>query len=184
MPVGDVVVVHRRAPAEYVVAGDEGCQDGGGNGDQRDPGERRKLPEELFLRDSAWLSQSLLDHVVEGAEPGVDHHVELNLEPQEEDDDRRNHHRPTEPAVRHQPADQADEDGAGDDHVLVEPDVARGLDGDSGPVGVDRRIGKADQTAEAKPGAEVAGKAVPEGHAERGPQDRGREEKFRVREER
>ena len=73
---------------------------------------------------------------------------------------------------------------AGHDHVLVEPDVARGLDGDGGPVGVGRRIGKADQPAEAELGAEVAGDAVPQGHAERGPQDRGREEELRVREER
>ena len=119
--------------------------------------------------DRAWLSQSLLDHVVEGAEPVVDHHVELDPEPDEEDEDRRHANGPAEPAMRQQPADQSDEDGTGDDHVLVEPDVARRLDGDSGPVGVDRRIGKADQTAEAEPGAEVACKAVPEGHADRGP---------------
>ena len=179
----DVVVVHRRAPAEDVVAGDEGVQHGGRDVDERDGAERRKLAEELFLRDGVGLCQRLLDHVVEGAEPVVDHHVELDVEPDEKDDERRNAHRPTEPAVRQQPADQPDEDRAGRDHVLVEPDVARGLDGDGGPVGVGRRIGKADQTADAELGAEVAGGAVPQGHAERGPQDDGREEEFGLREE-
>ena len=131
----------------------------------------------------AGLSQGLLDHVVEGAEPVVDHHVELNAEPHEEDEHRRDADRPAIPAAGQQPADQPDEERAGHDHVLVEPDVARGLDGDISPVGAGRRIGEAHQAAEAELGAEVAEEAVPQRHDERGPQDRRRKEDPRIGEE-
>ena len=46
-PVGHVVVVHRGAPAEDVVADEEARQDADGDRDEGDAGERRQLAVEL-----------------------------------------------------------------------------------------------------------------------------------------
>ena len=99
LPVGDVVVVHRRAPAEDVVADQEGVEDGDEDVDHRDGQEGRRAERNSRLPVTLLgVAERLLDQVVERAEPVVDQHVELDLEPDDEQDHRRADHRPPEPA--------------------------------------------------------------------------------------
>ena len=124
-PIGDVVVVHRRTPAEDVVADEEVVEDGHGDKHHRDAEKSDELREELLQRDAVRRRQGGLDHVVEAAEPFVDHYVELDLKPDDEKDHEGNDDRPPEPAVRRQLRPDGREYRAADDHVLVKPDVDR-----------------------------------------------------------
>ena len=128
-PERHVVVVHRGAPAEDVVADEEAREHRDGDGDEGDLGEREELAEVLLERHAVGLGEGLLDEVVEDAEPLVDHHVELDLEPGDEDDRGRPEDGPSRPPVRREAVPEREEDGVGEDHVLVEPEGPRALPG-------------------------------------------------------
>ena len=129
MPQRHVVVVHRGPPAEDVVADEEAGDHRDGDGDERDLPERQQLAEVLLGRHAVRLGESLLDEVVEGPEPLVDHHVELYLEPGDEDDRGRSEHRPSRPLVRREPIPEREEERVAQDHVLVEPERPGALRG-------------------------------------------------------
>ena len=149
MPQRHVVVVHRGPPAEDVVADEEAGDHRDGDRDEGDLREREQLAEVLPDRHAVRLRQRLLDEVVEGPEPLVDHHVELHLEPGDEDDRGRSEHRPSRPLVRRVPVPEREKEHVAEDHVLVEPErpgaLGGGLAGGAGrfPLALEGRVGGA-----------------------------------------
>ena len=150
----------------------------------------------IWPKNSVWVTapgvaQCLLHHVVEGAEPVVDHHVDLDLEPGGEDDHRGGHHRPPEPAMRREVAPEDDEDRAADEHVFVEPEVGgealRALEyrrrGLVGAFRNRRRVADTEYAAETERRPEIPGDEVPEEDRRQRPGDGGQEEQLRSREE-
>src|SRR5690606_27156151 len=79
-PVAHVVVVHRRAPAEDVVADEEAREHAHRHRDEGDPGECDQLAVEIGNLDGRRLGQRCLDQVVERAVPVVDGDAYLDLE--------------------------------------------------------------------------------------------------------
>ena len=72
-------------------------------GDDIDRGDAEKGQEQSIVSVNCHVSgfcERVLYCVVECAEPIINHDIELNLEPGHENDDRRHHHRPQEPAMR------------------------------------------------------------------------------------
>ena len=69
------------------------------------------------------LSQRLLDGIVKRAEPLIDHHVKLHLEPSRENDQGRTCHRPPRPAMTGIAEPEGGERRVADRGILVEPDT-------------------------------------------------------------
>ena len=192
LPVGDVVVVHRRPPAEDVVADEEAGDDGDRDRDERDAREGGDLAEEFGLGDRPRRPQCLLHHVVEGAEPVVDHHIDLDLEPGGEDDHGGRHDRPPEPAVRREIPPEEDEDRPADEHVFVEPEVGgealRALEQRRSRLRPSPPEAAPDSpapkmSAETQRGTEIADDEIPEQDGRQRPHHGGQEEQLRSREE-
>ena len=94
-PVRHVVVVHRRAPAEDVVADEEARQHADHDRDEGDAGEVEQ-PGVEFRRSSTGrdFAERRLDQVVERPVPVVDRDADLHLEIGGEEDQRRAEDRP------------------------------------------------------------------------------------------
>ncbi len=100
LPVGHIVLVHRRAPAEDVVADEEVVHHANNHRDDRDAEKDADFLIKLVDADLMRGGQRALDQVVERRIPGVDRHPDFHQKPGDEDDERGAENRPVLPAVR------------------------------------------------------------------------------------
>ncbi|EJK92168.1 hypothetical protein UUU_07740 [Klebsiella pneumoniae subsp. pneumoniae DSM 30104 = JCM 1662 = NBRC 14940] len=100
LPVGHIVLVHRRAPAEDVVADEEVVHHANNHRDDRDAEKDADFLIKLIDADLMRGGQRALDQVVERRIPGVDRHPDFHQKPGDEDDERGAENRPVLPAVR------------------------------------------------------------------------------------
>ena len=177
-PVLHVVVVHRGAPAEDVVADEEERQHPDHHRDQRDAEEGPDRAVVLGEGDFARPAERHLDQVVERPVPVVDRDADLDLEVGGEEDQRRAEDRPRPPGMRRHDAPDEREEPDGGDVVDVEPEErprpeARDPDRQRAVA----RPGQPDR------GTEAGAAGVPAGDAGGGPEHRRPEEDPRAGEE-
>ncbi len=79
-PMAHVIIVHRRAPAEDIMADEEEVQHANGDGEESNACKIGQPPVEFRSRDRAGRRQPLLHHIVERAIPSIDCHTHLNVE--------------------------------------------------------------------------------------------------------
>ena len=171
VPVVGVVIVHRRAPAEDVVADEEAGEHSDGHRDEGDAGKAQQLVVELGQRHRLRLGERGLDQVVEGAVPVIDRDADLHLEIGDENDQRRAEDGPVEPGMRREAAPEGGEQC--DDHRIVDVEPQEWL-GPEDRHADDRRrpLGRIFESHDV---AEVARHEEPEQHRNQGP-DGGRPE--------
>ncbi len=81
MPVGHIVFVHRRTPAENVVADEEVVHHANNHRDHRNAKEHANFLIELVNTDFVRRGQRGLDQIVERRIPGVDRHPNFHQKP-------------------------------------------------------------------------------------------------------
>ncbi len=178
-PVRDEIIVHRRAPAEDVVADEEHVQNRDRDADQRQRQELDDAEVEIGRRDRAGRAEGALHHVVEDAAPIVQGDADLDVEMGDDDDQAGPQDRPVFPWMRRDRAPEGVEGKDAQGEIAVEPEEvrleeARGAD-DRRRVG--RGLGDAEDVAETLAGGE------PQQDEEHAPAERGQEEQLRLREE-
>jgi hypothetical protein len=150
------------------VADEEPCHHADHDRDQGDAGEGRQFAVELLDRDRLRFRKRGLDEIVERPVPAVDGDADLDLKIRCEQDQRGTEDGPRRPGMRreHHPCAGEDYDAKG--KIEVEPK---------------RRCRPeylhADATGRRRPD-EIAGKAIPERHRHRRPDDGREKEHFRV----
>lgn len=161
VPTGDIVGVHRGAPAEDIVTDEEVGDDRDQDGDEGDPGEVEQEREERAGGHVGIPGQSVLHRVEEGSTPLVDGHRDLHREVGGEEDQRRAGDRPPAPGVR----------------IDLEPDNCE-QGGDQRVIEVEAQELRRDKEAQPDDGSRVLGErgsaerraeAVPDKDAQRGP---------------
>ena len=178
-PVGHVVIVHRGAPAEDVVADEKPGEHADEYRDHGNSGKGGKLAIELRQRDLPRRRQRLLDHVVERAIPGIDGNAHLHLEIRGEDDERRTEDRPARPAVRRVPLPESGKERHRHREVNVKPDEGTRDENEHAcfQSGIIRR------RQQAKGCPHAVARKVPEQNRDDCPQHSGPEEQFGRRKE-
>ena len=180
-PAFHVVVVHRRAPAKHVVAGEEGVEHGDHDVEQQHRGDLAEADIEVGGRHRSLGRgvQRLLDQVEVGAIPVIDGDAHLDHEIQHEDDERRSEYGPVEIGVGIENAPYCREDRHGAAEVEIEPDERRRHEPRHADDGrrIGGRIGKADQAAR------IPRQEEPHEHGQQCPQHGGREEQAGRRKE-
>ena len=78
-PVGHVVIIHRGAPAENIVADEKPREYAHKNRDHGNAGKGGKLTIELRECYLPWSCERLLNHIIERAIPGIDGNTHLDL---------------------------------------------------------------------------------------------------------
>jgi hypothetical protein len=179
-PERDVVVVHRRAPAEDVVVREERRHHVEHDADEADLEEVELKSPEPLCRDAFLLRKTRLEHIEEGTAPVVERHLHLDGEIGDEDDEGGAPDRPVGPGVIARdelPGKAEDQDENGE--VDVEPEiVGRKEEGKA-----ERGLLARRKRRQAERGAHLRPDRVPDGDADSGPEKGGGEEQLGPREE-
>ena len=85
LPMGRVMLVHRRTPAEHIVADEEIIQYANDNGNQRDAEENANFLIELVNRDFVRRRERRLNEIVEWSIPGVYRYPDFDHKPGDKD---------------------------------------------------------------------------------------------------